>query len=68
MRRIDIVLLAVSAVIVLLVGFLPLITAEENPADRIRRECQFFYGNAGPEAVRHCQSEMMARGADTSGR
>ena len=65
MRSIDVVLLVASAVIVFIVGFLPLITAEEDPAARIRRECHLFYDAAGPAAVQKCQAEMKARGALT---
>lgn len=68
MRPIDIVLLIASAAIVVIVGFLPLITAEEKPAARIRRECHFFYDSAGPAAVRDCRREMMSRGAVKSER
>ena len=68
MRLVDIVLLLLSAVIVIIVGFLPLITAQEDPAARIERECHFFYDSAGPAAVQHCQIEMKARSAIKPGR
>ena len=67
MRPLDVLLLVVSAIIVIIVGFLPLITAGEDPDARIRRECQFFYESAGPEAVRQCRVEMEARGALSRG-
>ena len=63
MRYIDIVLLIATAAIVIVVGFLPLITMDEDPAARILRECHFFYDSGGMTAVRHCQREMTARGA-----
>ena len=44
-------LFLLSAVIVIIVGFLPLITAQEDPAARIERECHFFYDSAGPALV-----------------
>jgi hypothetical protein len=45
-----------------------LITALEDPAARIQRECHFFVDSAGPAAVRHCQAEMKARSAIKSER
>lgn len=68
MRPIDLVLLVLSAVIVIVVGFLPLFTAEEDPAARIQRECHFFYDSAGSDAVQHCLTEMRSRGAIGPGR
>ena len=64
MRPTEIVLIALSVLIVLLIGFGPLL-GPDHSARTIRQECEMFYGPSGVAAVDHCVSEMTApHGAD----
>ena len=58
----EFVLILLSISIVILVGFGPLFTLRDRP-DRIREECELFYGPSGRVAVAHCMSEMAQRSA-----
>ncbi|MBV8889474.1 MAG: hypothetical protein JO305_07375 [Alphaproteobacteria bacterium] len=60
MRPIDILLILLSGLIVLLVGFGPLF-GSADPAANIKRECEMFYGPSGPLAEDDCVKEMIAR-------
>ena len=62
MRPIDLLLVALSGLIILLVGLLPLFGGD-NHSRTVREECELFYGSSGPAGVEHCIAEMKARHA-----
>ena len=58
MRRADLVLFALSALIIFLVGLHPLLM-KRRPVDDIRQECQLFYGPSGEDEVEDCRKHML---------
>ncbi|MBV9863425.1 MAG: hypothetical protein JO267_14900 [Alphaproteobacteria bacterium] len=65
MRPIDLLLVVLSGLIVLAIGFGPLFNspAGTDKTDKIRQECERFYGPSGPAAFDRCVAEMTARAA-----
>jgi hypothetical protein len=56
MRAVDIVLIALSVLIIALIGLAPLFLTEP-PAKRIEQECRLFYGPSS-DAVEACNRHM----------
>jgi hypothetical protein len=59
MRPIDVLLIALSGLIILVIGLFPLF-GSTDPREAIRSECELFYEPAGPAAIAHCIAEMQA--------
>ena len=60
MRRLsDIVLILLSVLILLLLGFRPLFRSIDRD-QTIAGECRMFYSPDGPAAVKRCMAEMMS--------
>ena len=57
MRPIEILLVTLSALIIVLVGFAPLFPSQP-PERRINHECRLFYGPNGDAAVEACINRM----------
>ena len=57
MRPIEILFVALSILVIVLVGFAPLFPSEP-PERRITHECRLFYGPSGDAAVEACLNRM----------
>ena len=57
MRAVDIVLIALSVLIIALIGLAPLFLTEP-PAKRIEQECRLFYDPSGDAAVEASSRQM----------
>ena len=57
MRHIEILFVAFSVLVIVLVGFAPLFPSE-GPEQRIQHECRLFYGPSGDAAVEACLNRM----------
>ena len=57
MRPIEILFVALSILVIVLVGFAPLFPSEP-PERRITHECRLFYGPSGDAAVEACLDRM----------
>jgi hypothetical protein len=57
MRPIEILFVALSVLVIVLVGFVPLFPSDP-PGRRINHECRLFYGPSGDDAVEACLNRM----------
>ena len=57
MRPIEILFVALSVPVIVLVGFAPLFPSEP-PEQRIKHECRLFYSPSGDAAVEACINRM----------
>ena len=66
MRWFDWVLIAISALLVLLIAFGPIGLSGSGEAARVQRECELFYGSLGSAAIEDCRRKMGGRDASST--
>jgi hypothetical protein len=59
MRPADVLLIATSCLIIVLIGLMPLLASVDNRR-AIHDECKLFYGPSGRSAVEDCLGKMNA--------